>query len=134
MTKYSGLTGSLQDSGKPASSFAAEADRLAKETRDVFVGSEVSLDLGQWVEAGRMAAAAKDPTFFQDGNSRSFARHLLWQDKLGWGETQLSPETRDSLEAISKVASKGDLQPADYAQLSGKLGQILEEHYPMTGL
>jgi putative zinc finger protein len=132
-TKYSGLTGSLQDSGKPAGSFAAEADRLAQETREVFVGSEASLDLGQWVEAGRMAAAAKDPTFFQDGSSRGFTRHLLWRDKLGLGETRLSQETRGSLEAVSRIVSKGELAASDYARLTEELGRILEEHYPAAG-
>lgn len=131
--KYSGLTGSLQNSGQPASSFAVKADGLARETRGVFVGSEASLDLGQWVEAGRMAAAAKDSSFFQDGNSRGFTRHLLWRDKLGLGETRLSQKTRQNLEAVSGIVSKGELAAADYAQLTAALGRILEEHYPAAG-
>lgn len=127
--KYEGLTGSLDD-GRPASSFLPEASQLAEETREVFDAG--SLDFGQWVEAGRLAAATGDPRFFQQGETRSFLRRLLWRDKLGLGEVQLDAATRQSLEEVSQVISKSDLQLSDYAKLSDSLEQILEEHYPAS--
>lgn len=127
--KYEGLTGSLEDAGRPPSSFVPEASQLAEETRDVFETG--SLDLGQWVEAGRLAAASGDATFFQRGDTRSFLRRLLWRDKVGLGEPQLSQTTRQSLEEVSEIISRDeDLQPSDYSKLTDALGQVLEEHYP----
>jgi hypothetical protein len=128
-TKYEGLTGSL-DEGRPASSFLPVASQLAEETREVF--EEESLDFGQWVEAGRLAAATGDPSFFQQRGTQSFLRRLLWRDKLGLGKVQLGAKTRQSLEEVSQVISKSDLQPSDYAKLSDLLEQILEEHYPAS--
>lgn len=129
--KYKDLTSAL-DEGRQPSSFLPQAARLAQETREVFVGDEVSLDLGQWVEAARLASATGDSQFFQQGATRSFLRRLLWRDKLGLGELQLDETTRRSLEEISQVLSEGNLQPSDYSKLTDALDQILEEHYPET--
>ncbi len=126
--KYEGLTGSLDS--RPPSSSLPEASKLAEETREVFETG--SLDFGQWVEAARLAAAAGDPRFFQQGDTRSFLRRLLWREKLGLGEVKLDETTRQSLQEISKIIPKDDLQPSDYSKLTDALGQILEVHYPET--
>lgn len=126
--KYEGLTGSLEDAGRPSSSFLTEASKLAEETREVFETD--SLDLGQWVEAARLAAATGNATFFQQGKTRSFLRRLLWREKFGLGEVKLDEATRQSLEEVSEILSKGELAASDYAGLSDELERILEIHYP----
>lgn len=126
--KYEGLTGSLENASRPPSSFLPEASQLARETREIFETGD--LDFGQWVEAGRLAAAAGDPRFFQQRQTQSFLRRLLWRDKVGLGGVQLSETTRQSLEEVSRIISRDDLQPSDYSNLTEALGQVLEEHYP----
>lgn len=124
--KYEDLTASLEN--RPPSSSLPKASQLAQETRDIF--DPGSLDFGQWVEAGRLAAATGNPGFFLQGETRSFLRRLLWRDKLGLGEVQLDEPTRQSLEEVSRILSKGELAASDYAGLTDALEQILEIHYP----
>lgn len=128
--QYEGLTGSLENTSRPPSTFIPEASQLAEETREIFETG--ALDFGQWVEAGRLAAATGDPRFFQQRGTQSFLRRLLWRDKLELGEVQLGATTRQSLEEVSQILSKGNLQPSDYSKLTDALEQVLEEHYPET--
>ena len=125
--KYEDLTGSM-DGSRPPASFLPKASELAQETRDIF--DTDSLDLGQWVEAARLAAATGGPHFFQQGEVRSFLRRLLWREKLGLGDLKLGAETRQSLEEVSRILSKGELAASDYARLTEELERILEIHYP----
>lgn len=133
---YAGITAALSPKGpglppqKTPDQALPETSKLAQEMREAF--DTTSLDLGQWVEAGRLAALARDPSFFQQSESRSFLRKLLWRDKLGIGEAKLDPPTRESLQRISDVLGKGDLQAPDYAELSRQLEKILQVHYPET--
>lgn len=133
--RYQAITVAL-DSGKPPESLLPEADRLAGRTgkaesvRDVF--DPLSLDLGQWVEAGRLSALAKDPSFFQDRGNRQFLGKLLRRDRLGWNEMKLDPATRATLEQISDVLPSSNLQASDYAKLGPLFDQILKIHYPET--
>ena len=53
---YTGITVALENH-KPPSELLPEASRLAKESREVF--DPTLLDLGQWVEAGRLAAPSR---------------------------------------------------------------------------
>jgi putative zinc finger protein len=131
--QYTKLTGSLEEGHPLPSTALAEAGRLSKEVRDVYPGDEISLDLGQWVEAGRLAAAAGNPVFFQEGETQSFLRRLLWRDRFGLGEVKLDAETRQNLEEVSGILSKGELAASDYGRLTKELGQILERHYPAHG-
>ena len=136
--QYTKLTVSLEKGNPVAGTALAEADRLAKDLREVYPGDEVSLDLGQWVEAGRLAAAAKNPAFFREGDAPSFLRRLLWREKLPEvfrkdDEVRLDPPTRQSLEEVSRVLSKGELAASDYERLTEELGKILERHYPAHG-
>lgn len=132
---YRGITAALA-SGKPPQSLLPEVDRLAGRTgkaesvRDVF--DPLYLDLGQWVEAGRLSALAKDPYFFQDGDNRQFLGKLLRRDKLGWNEMKLDPATRSTLEQIREVFPSGAPQPSDYAKLGPLFDKILGIHYPET--
>lgn len=124
---YTSLTVALAD-GKPPAEVLPEASRLAQQTREAV--ETTSLDLGQWVEAGRLASLAGDPSFFQQSSSRNFLRRLLWRDRLKMGETRLDPPTRESLQKIADVLSKGDLQAPDYAEIRHQTEKILEIHYP----
>jgi hypothetical protein len=131
--KYTSLTGALDKSPKTPSSFLPQASELAKETREVFLADEdLSLDLGQWVAAGRLAAIAKNPAFFKESENRSFLRRALWREKLGFGEMKLDPETRESLQQIADIIAKDDLGASDYVELKRRFEQILEIHYPVS--
>lgn len=107
-----------------------QSSQVAQESRDHF--DETFLDLGQWTEAGHLAALAHNSSFFQRSDTRAFLRRLRWNDKLGLHEVKLDPPTRASLDRISEVLSKGDLRPADYAEIETQLENILGIHYPMT--
>lgn len=125
---YIGITNAVTK--KPPAEFLPEAARLARESRNSF--DPASLDLGQWVEAGRLAALAHNPSFFQQADNRNFLRLLRWNDKLGLHEVKLDPTTRESLDRISEVISKNDLRPSDYAELEQQLRKILDHYYPET--
>jgi Putative zinc-finger len=109
--------------------FLPEAARLAQEYRSDF-DDTTSLDFGQWVEAGRLAAMARKPAFFQQSDNQRFLRRLRWNDKLGLHDVKLDPTTRESLSRISDIISKSDLQPADYDELKQQLEKILQLLYP----
>jgi hypothetical protein len=132
---YKGVTAAL-DSGNPPQSLLPVVDRLAGRTEEAesvrAVFDPLSLDLGQWVEAGRLSALAKDPSFFQEANNRKFLAHLIRRDKLGLSETKLDPATLANLEQTSDILSKGDFQSADYDDLAQKLENILKKYYPAT--
>jgi hypothetical protein len=132
---YRGITMVLA-SGKSPQSLLPEADRLAGRRGDAesvrAIFDPLSLDLGQWVEAGRLAALAKDPGFFQEGANRSFLRHLIWSDKLKKSDDKLDAPTLAILEQISDVFPSGNPQPSDYAKLRSLFDKILEIHYPYT--
>jgi hypothetical protein len=130
-TAYTKITSDLAN-GKAPRDLLPEASRLATETREVFLADDdPSFDLGQWVEAARLAAIAQDPSFFKQGKTRSFLRRLLWREKAGLGEMTLDPAARESLQQISEIASK-DLAESDYEKLRGQLDQILKIYYPET--
>ncbi len=107
-----------------------QSAQVAQESRSQF--DETYLDLGQWVEAGHLAALAQQPSFFQRSDTRAFLRHLLWNDKLGLHDVKLDPITRASLDRISEVVSKDNLRPSDYAELKTQLEKILGVYYPET--
>jgi len=108
-----------------------KAQQIAIKARDY--ADERNLDLGQWVEAGRLASLLDNPAFFQQSNSRSFLRRLLWRDRLGIErDFKLDPSTRTSLEKISSVLGKGDLTAADYAEIQRETEKILETYYPQV--
>jgi hypothetical protein len=113
---------------KAANTVLPEVSRLANKSRDAF--DTDPLDLGQWVEAGRLAALSQTPSFFRQPETRSFLRHLLWRDKLGIGATRLDPATRESLEQVSEILSRNDLRASDYAELGQQLEKILDKYYP----
>jgi len=126
--RYAWITTTLDK--RPPEGLLTEASRLAKESREVF--DSTPLDLGQWVEAGRLAALSHNPSFFQRSDTQSFLRRLLWRDKLGLGDTKLNPVSRESLDQISAIVSKDDLQASDYVKLKDQFDKILGIYYPET--
>jgi hypothetical protein len=125
---YTAITIDLANGRTPAQ-VLPRASRLALETREAV--DATSFDLGQWVEAGRLAATSRNPSFFRRTETRRFLQRLLWRDRLGVGETRLDPPTRESLWRISEILGKGDLQASDYALLGRQLDEILKIHYAM---
>lgn len=128
---YTEITLALENHKAPAD-LLPEVSRLAGLSRETFEDSFI--DLGQWVEAGRLAALARDPSFFQQADARSFLRRSIWRAKLGIGgdEARLDPPSRRSLERIGDIVSRGDLRTSDYAELGRRFDQILGIHYPDT--
>jgi len=124
---YTSLTGAIENQTPPAS-LAGKAARLAEESQDLFDAPH--LNLGQWVEAGRLAAIAGQPAFFERSDTRTFLRRLLWRQKLGLGDMKLDPAARRSLADISSVLEKRSLDRADYGKLSQDLRTILNIYYP----
>lgn len=124
---YTGLKNRMLDSGAPRN-FMTEASQLMGETRDYFEAPH--LDLGQFVEAGRLAAIAQEPSFFQRGENRSFLRRTLWRQRFGIGDMTIEPAALQSLQDVSEVLGQDDLAPADYARLKQSFDQILETYYP----
>jgi hypothetical protein len=126
--RYAKMSGDLYKT--PPAEFLPEAARLARESRDVF--EPTSFDLGQIVEAGRLAAMARNPTFFQQPEIRKFLRRLRWNDKLGLHDVELDSTTRESLTRVSQIVANRNLRPADYAALRTELEKILEHLYPAS--
>lgn len=104
-----------------------EVTRLAAETREL---DPLYFDLGQWVEAGRLAAISHNTAFFCLPETQSFLRHALWRDRLGFKESKLPEGSRGELDAIYKLASKSTLQPADFDALRAHFEKILDANYP----
>ena len=127
---YTGITVALEN--RKPSELLPEASRLAKESREIFEPTTTPLDLGQWVEAGRISSLARNPSFFQQPDTKSFLRQFRRREKLGLGDTKLDPVSRESLNQISEIVSKGDLQASDYAELQRQFDKILEIYYPET--
>ncbi|MFL6258358.1 MAG: zf-HC2 domain-containing protein [Thermoanaerobaculia bacterium] len=124
--RYAKMSGDLYKT--PPAELLPQAARLARESREVF--EPTSFDLGQIVEAGRLAAMARNPTFFQQPETRKFLRRLRWNDKLGLHDVQLDSTTRESLTRVSQIAANRNLRPSDYAELEQQLRKILEVYYP----
>jgi hypothetical protein len=130
---YTGITLALAN-GKPPGAMIDEAMRLAKVYRKDFEPG-TAFELGQWVEAGQLAAQLRDPSFFQGATTSSFLRRLRWRDRLhslpGIKDAELDPVTRQSLEQVAGIVSKGNLRPSDYDELKRQLDKILATYYPM---
>ncbi|HEV8578818.1 MAG TPA: zf-HC2 domain-containing protein [Thermoanaerobaculia bacterium] len=122
------ITGAVVE-GKPPRDLIPTASKLAQDARDILGPEDV--DLGQWIEAGRLAAIAGESSFFENRANRAFLRRLLWRQKLGFDkEMKLDPGARQSLQDISSVLAKNDLSPSDYAKLQRDFESILRIYYP----
>jgi hypothetical protein len=125
---YKDITLSIAN-GTPPERLAGRVSELAGQARDAFETSH--LDLGQWVEAGRLAAIASDPAFFQQRKNRIFLRHVLWRDKLGFKDSKLPEASRGDFYRIGQlVLDQSQLQPADYPKLQDLFESILKADYP----
>ena len=124
---YTEITTAIAN-GSPPQKLAGKASELAQQAREAFDAPH--LDLGQWVEAGQLAASAGEASFFERGDTQKFLRRLLWRQKLGIGKMKLDPAARQSLADISGVLEKRSLDRADYGKLSQNLRAILNIYYP----
>ncbi|MBW8876101.1 MAG: zf-HC2 domain-containing protein [Acidobacteria bacterium] len=112
--------------GKPPAELAAEADRLSQDAREL---DPLYFDLGQWVEAGRLAAISHDPAFFRLPETRSFLRHVLWRDRLGIGDSKLPQKGRREFDAIGKILDQSQLKPGDFDEMRDHFKNILDDNY-----
>jgi hypothetical protein len=104
------------------------AEQLAEQVREAF--EEGSLDFGQWVEGGRLAAIANDPSFLRQ--TANFLRRTIWRQRLGLDEVKLDKDALQSLREIQEVLERDNLGPSDYSQLKQDFNRILEIYYPET--
>jgi hypothetical protein len=118
----------LEDGAPPPREFTGEASQLIRDTRDYL--QEYPLDLGQWVEAGRLASIAQEPSFFQQGENRRFLRRTIWRQRFGIGDMTIDPAALQALRDVSDVLDNRDLESADYARLKQSFDHILEIYYP----
>ncbi len=124
---YKGITVDIAN-GTPPKNLTGKASELAGQAREVF--TPLYLDLGQWVEAGRLASISHDPAFFRLPESRSFLRHALWHDRLGFKNSKLPEKSRMELYEIGRILDKGAPQPGDYSKLQIHFDKILATEYP----
>lgn len=124
---YTGITQAIAN-GTPPEKLAGQASELARQAREAFDAPH--LDFGQWAEAGRLAATAREFSYFRRGDTRAFLRRLVWRQKLGFGGMELDPAARQSLTEISRVLEKSSLGPPDYGKLNQELERILRIYYP----
>ena len=125
MSDYSGKT-SIAKGETPEHFLLSKASQLAQELDPLY------FDLGQWVEAGHLAAISHDPAFFQQPENRSFLRHVLWRDRVGFKDSKLPKESRQQLDAIYDILGKSKLQSADFRLLESHLWEILNANYPQS--
>jgi hypothetical protein len=121
-----GVTSAIGNKTAPKD-LLAKVPELAAEARYL---DPLYFDLGQWVEAGRLAAISQDPAFFRQSETRSFLRRALWRDRLGFKDSKLPGGSRPDLDAIYQISGKSALQPSDFAQLQDHFKKILDANYP----
>jgi hypothetical protein len=126
-TSYEQLTSAIEAAKSPKD-LLPKASQLAKESRDYL--DPLYFDLGQCVEASRLAAISRNPTFFRLSEARSFLRHVLWRDRLGFKDSKLPAESRPDLDAIYQISGQSPLQPSDFVTLQDHFKKILELNYP----
>lgn len=126
---YKGITVEIAN-GTPPEKLTRKASELAGQAREVFAPRYLYVDLGQWVEAGRLAAISHDPAFFRLPASRSFLRHALWRDRLHIKGSKLPEKSRMEFYAIGRILDDGGLKPQDYTKLRDHFDKILANEYP----
>jgi hypothetical protein len=123
---YAGVRVAISEEDVPPRSFLQESTAKSEELRE-FLGSDPYLELGRFVEAGRLAAISREPSFFERRGVRRMLRDLLKQQRKG--ELMLNAESLRSLQAISERLGKEDLQAADYEALKEGFETILRRYY-----
>jgi hypothetical protein len=128
---YTAITVAIEEHKAPRD-LLPEAARLAKLSRENLEpdADPSFLDLGQWTEAGRLAAVSREPSFFRRKDTLAFLRRLLWRQRLGLSKEELDKSALEELRVIQRVLKRRDLQAADYSELKRGLGQILQTYYP----
>lgn len=147
--QYKAITLAMED-GKAPRDLLLEVARLAEFSREILEpASDLSyVDLGQWVEAGRLSAIAQEPSFFQQAENRRFLLRTIrrqrvvqepsflflsrkvWKERFGVDDTTLDPAALQSLKDVSDVLDQDTLSSADYARLRQSFDRILEIYYP----
>ena len=92
------------DAGNPPSSQLNEAARLdASLTQAMREADSPFLAFGKWAEAGRLAAIARQPGFFEDRNNRRFLNWLIRHAQ----EQELEPGVVRALKEIRGLLKNG---------------------------
>jgi len=145
---YGGLRKSLQE-GTPPRALAGIAAAKAQEFREWF--DPISFDLGQWTAAGRLAAIAQEPSFFQGRTGRTTRQFLVQclrhetsflknettrrfvPQLLRPEEMEIDPDVLPHLKDIADLLKKGALESSDYKKLQRQFEAILQSEYPQPG-
>jgi len=125
---YKEITVAISNGTSPRN-LTKKASDLAGQAKEA-LASPLYFDLGQWVEAGRLAAISHNPDFFRQSDNQTFLRRALGRDRLGLKDSKLPQGSRKELETIQQTLGGGNLQPADYAKLKSHFEEILKANYP----
>jgi putative zinc finger protein len=106
--------------------FAGPAAQRAQELRSL--GDDPVLDLGSWIEAARLAAIARQTSFFKPREVWSLLARLKQEQEKGFDLSPVEPRLR----AIDAVLAKGQLRPEDYQALLKELDPLLAHYYPLA--
>ena len=121
---YSNLRVAISE-GKAPQHVLEESSAKSQELLDFL--DDPHAELGRFAEAGRLAAIAEEPSFFERWRARRLLRKLLQQQEKGGLE--IGPEALKSLRAVSQRLKEGDLQPSDYSMLREQFEVILKIYY-----
>jgi hypothetical protein len=115
---YSRIQNQIAD-GKPARQFLREAEQVEASLP---VEDDPYFAFGKWVEAGRLAALAGRPEFFQAPENRKFLRAFLHH---GPRDNNLDPEVATVLEEIQETLASTDPSSLPYQKLQQQFEKIL---------
>lgn len=95
----------------------------AEEAIEQLFGEDPPFSLGQWAEAGRLAAIAQNPTLFQD---RKYRKFLNWQLR---NTEDIESEVQGELQQIQTILERENLQANDFSSLKTHFEAILEHYF-----
>jgi hypothetical protein len=102
---------------QPAKDLIREAERIEAS---LSVEEDPFVAFGKWVEAGRLAALAENPDFFQEPKNRKFPQAFLHQER-----ENLDPEVMGDLDAILEMLERSNPPSLPYKDLQGRFEKIL---------
>lgn len=108
--------------GQPARRFIQKAEEVEASLP---VEDDPYFAFGKWVEAGRLAALAENPDFFQARENRKFLRAFQYQEREN---LDLDPEVKKALNEIRETLADSDPSSLPYENLRRQFESILT-HY-----
>lgn len=105
--------------GQPASRFIQKANELEASLSGE---DDPYLDFGKWLEAGRLAAFAENPDFFQAPKNQKFLQNFLRHEVRN---DNLDSEVATALRDIQDTLNRTDASSLPYEDLQARFKKIL---------